>query len=114
MANEGFRGSRVLVDKLSIAPGPGGIPVMTCHVQFASDEGSVHAVARHEFVLDQEVDAGDEVSVAARELLKRCIKRIEGLHFARPDGQQQGVLRGIAETLAGEAAKTSDEPGTQG
>ena len=114
MANESFRGTRVLIDKLSIAPGPGGVPVMTCAIQFTSDEGVVHAVAQHQFVLEQAVGPQDELTAAARELMQRLIKRVEGLHFVRPDGHEQDVLRGIAETLAGTSPRTSDEPGTQG
>ena len=110
--NEGFLGEVVSLNKVVIEAGPSGIPIVTAEVQFAAPEGTVHAVATHQFILDPEQP--DPAAAAARELMRHLTARIEALHFKAPralDGGAQ-VLRGIAETLR-EPAADADEPGTQ-
>lgn len=112
MANEGFKGDRVLIEKLAINPGPAGAPVLVCSVQFAAEDGTVHAVATHSFLLDPEV-ATDGLVAAVAELMRLLTKRVEAAHFLRPNDAETPIFKGIAETLRG-MPKSPDEPGTQG
>lgn len=111
--NEGFLGAVVSIDRVTIEAGPAGIPVLTANVQFAGEEGTVHAVCAHQFILDPEQPA-DPCAAAARELMRHLVARVEAMHFRVPASQTgaQQVLRGIAETLR-EAPNDGDEPGTQ-
>lgn len=112
MANDGFKGTRVMIDRLSVEPGPGGTPVLSCSVQFGDDDGVIHAVANHSILLDPEMST-DGIAPLVNELLQRVTKKIEALHFTRPHSADNPVLKGIAETL--QAPRTdSDDLGTQG
>jgi hypothetical protein len=83
-----------------------------CEVQFANEDGTVHAVAQHTFALDPERNE-DGLVQAATELLKAVTKKVERVHFARPNDSEDTVLQGIAEALRA-TPKAPDEPGTQG
>ncbi len=113
MPNSGFRGDRVLIEKLSVAPGPSGAPVLTCHVQFAAEDGTVHAVAQHSFLLDAEADERGFTPLVS-DLVDAVTKHVESIHFSEPQAAERSVLRGIAETLRGEMSTSKDEPGPQG
>jgi hypothetical protein len=112
MANEGFKGEQILIDRMAIDSGPGGVPVLSCSVQFAGADGTVHAVATHKFLLDAEVST-DGIAAAANELMRLVVKRVEAMHFVRPNDTESQVLKGIAETLRS-TSQPPDEPGTQG
>ena len=112
MANEGFKGSTILIDKLTVSAGPGRSPVLGCSVQFAAEDGTIHAVAQHSFLLDPDVSPDDLVPVVA-DLMQRVTKRLEDIHFQQPRDRQNPVLQGIAETLRA-MPRSPDEPGTQG
>lgn len=112
MINTGFRGTVVLVERLTIAASQGGPPTIQASVQFAAEDGTVHAVAHHSFLVDPEAP-GDELVPALRELIQAVTRRIETIHFSEPRESEQRVLLGIAETLRA-ASSATDEPGTQG
>lgn len=112
MANEGFRGDRILIQSLGISPGDGGLPLLTCSIAFSNEDGTIHAVAQHRLLLDAEGDSTGLVA-AVTELMQRLTRRVEALHFTRPNETEASVLKGIAEVL-GVAPTTPDEPGSQG
>lgn len=115
MPNAGFLGDRVRISELTITEGAQGAPILSCSVQFTSEEGVVHGVAKHRFPLDAELNNDGGLSLAAQELLAVTVKRIEAMHFRQPHESGGAVLRGISETLRSQAtASSSDEPGTQG
>jgi hypothetical protein len=112
MANEGFKGTRIQIDTLTIGAGPTGVPVLKVGVQFASEEGDIHAVASHNFLLDSETST-DGIAPAVAELIRLVTKLVEAKHFIRPNDTESPVLQGIAESLRGKPS-LPDEPGTQG
>lgn len=112
MANEGFKGDRINIGKLTIQANPAGIPVLQCAVQFTGEDGTVHAVANHSFLLDGEVTT-DGLAVITAELLKVVTKLVEMAHFLRPNDQPGPVFQGIAEIIHAMPTAT-DEPGSQG
>lgn len=111
MANEGFKGDCVLVEKLSVGAGPNGAPVLLANVQFASEDGTVHAVAQHSFLLDAEADEHG-IASAVSDLLRLITKRVEALHFERPRDSIYSPVAGIAEVMR--HALDDDGLGTQG
>ncbi len=117
MPNAGFRGAIVRIPDLTIRAGVEGMPVLQCTVQFAAEDGAVHAMAKHTFPLDADLP-DDGLVAAAQQLLVALVRRVEGLHYTSPrdGGDEDTVLRGIAEVLASqeERGHTSDEPGKQG
>lgn len=112
MLNDGFKGDRVQIDKLTIGPGPNGAPVALVSVQFAAEDGTIHAVAQHSFLLDPEV-ATDAVALAATELLRLLTRKVERIHFHRPSEVESSSMRGIMESFRA-MPDTPDEPGSQG
>lgn len=113
MPNEGWKGDNVQIDHCAIGE-EGGKTVLTVHVQFAAEDGTVHAIARHNFLVDPEVQT-DAITTFVVELLKALREKVEAIHFAQPRGRdtENPVLKGIVESLR-EATAGSDEPGTQG
>jgi hypothetical protein len=114
MPNTGFLGERVRISELTILEGGNDTPVLSCNVQFTSDEGVVHGIAKHRFPLDAELNNDGGLSLAAKELLAIVVKRVEAMHFRQPHESGAAVLRGISETLRSQGTTSSDEPGTQG
>ena len=112
MSNEGFKGDQVRVEKFSVATGPGGAPVLVVSIQFASEDGTVHAVAQHSFLLDPEVST-DPLAPAVAEVMRLITRRVEEVHFTRPNNASSPVFQGIAESLRG-MHNPPDEPGRQG
>lgn len=111
MANQGFRGDVVLITRVAVNAGT-GVPVLECSVQFASDNGTIHAVATHQFPLDPELDP-DGLAAATNELLARVRRRVEAQHFREPHETERSLLQGIVETLQ-KPSGPRDEPGEQG
>jgi hypothetical protein len=112
MANAEFKGDVVRIEKLTIAGGPAGAPTLVCSIQFTSQDGTVHAVAQHSFLLDPEVST-DGLVPAVAELMRVLTTRIEAVHFARPNDVENPIFQGIAEAVRA-MPKAPDEPGTQG
>lgn len=110
MPNAGFRGNTVQIQKLSIEAGSGGVPMVRCSVQFAAEDGTVHAVAEHNFILDLDTESPN-LAELVRSLFKEMTKKVETIHFEKPS-DHMGASRGISELLRDSPA-APDEPGTQ-
>lgn len=109
MPNTGFKGTEVLLSRLTLMSS-NQTPVLAVEVQFASPDGTVHAVCEHSFPLLAE----EALGAAATELVRLITQKVESLHYAEPRDVQSPVLTGIAETLRSTPRSPDDEPGTQG
>lgn len=110
MSNQGFKGVVVQIQEVTIKAGPAGLPILDAAIQFASEEGVVHAITRHALQLDPTEDPLG-LSAAARELFLGLTRYIEAMHFDSPlSASRPATIKGILESLRPD----SDEPGTQG
>lgn len=112
MANQGFKGTKIHIDTLTLSNGPTGMPTLKVGIQFVSEDGIVHAVAQHAYVVDPEVST-DALPVALSEVLRLVTRRIERDHFDTPHDAKTEAFVGIAESIRSKTG-ASDEPGTQG
>jgi hypothetical protein len=113
VSNRNFRGTVVQIDSLTLTAGPAGAPVLKASVQFASDDGAVHAVASHSFLIDRETNT-DGLAPAVAELIRLVTKKVESLHYEQPNESEDEVVVGIVEALKAKTAESPDEPGPQG
>jgi hypothetical protein len=113
MANEGFRGTVVRVAELVITPGAANTPILQCTIHFMAETGDVHAIGKHSFVLSEEAE-DNVLALAAKELFRALVSKVERIHYATPSGDDNRLARGISEALRAQADAEDDEPGIPG